>query len=152
MACCSAGFRDNPGHRQALKHEGLRGQNLRGDNDNRLIPCVFKRAALHGKLCGDSADYVAQVGHAFFQILIGNLGEKCIVFFQRFVQRTGSLEATVKDGGMDLCHESGIADEHPMRPEYPGLFFADLSAHALHNGVQLTSGGCARAIEAPHFA
>ncbi len=75
VAGCPARFGDNAGDEMAVERQRLRGQNLLSDKDDWLIEIKIGLMFLASQLNEDAADHVAQVGHAFLQVRIGDLAE-----------------------------------------------------------------------------
>ena len=103
---------------------------------------------LAGQLGEDAADHVAQVGHAFLNIRIGNLAEEGLVFVEGLLEGGGGVDALVGDGGADLADEGGVAEEQLVGAEDGGLFLADLLGDAADDAVEFAGGGGAGGVEA----
>jgi hypothetical protein len=102
---------------------------------------------LQGELRLDAADDVAQVGHAFLEVLVLDLSEEGGVLFERLVQGAVRVEMAVEDGGLDLAEQRRIAQQQTMRLKDGCFLVADLLVDAGNDRVQLEGGGGAGVVE-----
>src|SRR5207237_591067 len=70
-----AGLGEDAGDPAALDEGGLGGQDLRGDEDDRLLEVEGGLVDLAGELDQDAADDVAQVGEALLEVGVGDACE-----------------------------------------------------------------------------
>ena len=144
MAGAAAGLGEDAGNQLAIEGQGLRRQDFGGHQDDRLSRRQEMPAVLQGQLGQDAADHVAQVGHAFLQIGIGDLLEELAVFFEDGLQGGGGVDLVGQDGGLDLADQRRIAQELAMGAENGRLVLADLVGHAIDDGVETARMAAAR--------
>ncbi len=152
MSGCPARFGENPGDKMAVERQCLRRQNLGRDENDRLVELQVRLMFDAVEVAEDAADHVAQVGHAFLQVRIGDLGEQLVVFVEDLAQGGGGVDLAFLDGGLDLGAEGRVAQQQAMGAKDGGLVLTDLLADALDAGVQLAGDGRAGAVETTDFA
>ena len=138
VAGAAAGLGDDAGDLELLEQQRLRRQDLRGDEDDRLVAGEAVRCAVvQGELGHDAADDVADVGHALLEVLVLDLGEEGGVFVEHLVQGGAGVDVALQDARLDLADQGGVAEEQAVAAEDGRLVLADCAADALDDGVEL---------------
>ena len=148
MAGGGAALGKNAGHQLAVEVDGLRRQDFRRRQDDRLRHVQERPALLLGQLRQDAGADVAQVGDPFLNIRIGNMIEEGLVFLNGLLDGGGRVDALVHDGGADFADEGGVAQQQLMGAEDGRLVLADLLRDAADDGVEFTAGRGAGGVEA----
>jgi hypothetical protein len=95
----------------------------------------------------DAGDDVADVGHAFLEVLVVDLGEQAGVLVEGLVQGGAGIDVAGEDGVLDLADQGGVAQQGPVGAEDGGLILSQLLGDARNGHVQLPGGGGAGLVE-----
>ena len=128
VAGLAAGLRDDAADIEIAQGDGLRGQQLVGDDDHRPLQDVAVGNLLSRKVRRDADDHVAQVVQPLFEIFVVGAGKQDRVFVEQAGQAGLGREPVVDDPAADLVGEGAVAKDRLVDAEDARLRRAQLVA------------------------